>query len=59
MGYRFDWPNKSSIWQGARVCVYSARVKVLKCVQDSEDLYAQVKEIITRQIQKIKFHLYC
>jgi hypothetical protein len=55
-------PNKDFLQilcQGARVCAYSARVKVLECVQDSEDTYAQIKEIITRQIRKIKFHLYC
>jgi hypothetical protein len=45
--------------QGARVCAYSAGVKVPECVQDSEDSYAQIKEIITRQMRKIKFHLYC
>jgi hypothetical protein len=32
--------------QGARVCAYSPRVKVLECVQDSEDSYAQIKEVI-------------
>jgi hypothetical protein len=45
--------------QGARVCAYSARGKVPERVQDSEDSYAQIKEVITGQIQKIKFHLYC
>jgi hypothetical protein len=40
-------------------CAYSARGKVPECVQDSENLYAQIKEVITRQIRKIKFHLYC
>jgi hypothetical protein len=40
-------------------CAYSARWKVPKCVRDSENSYAQIKEIITRQIRKIKFHLYC
>jgi hypothetical protein len=44
--------------QGARVCAYSARVKVPECVQDSGDSYAQIKEIITREVRKIKFHLY-
>jgi hypothetical protein len=54
-------PNEDFLWilcQGARVCAYSAR-KVPECVQDSEDSYAQIKEIITRQIRNIKFHLYC
>jgi hypothetical protein len=45
--------------QGARVCVYSARGKVPECVQNSEDSYAQIKEVITRRIQKINFHFYC
>jgi hypothetical protein len=57
-------PNKNFLRilrQGARGCAYSARVKVPECVQDSEDSYAQIKEIITRQIHKIssllqKFH---
>jgi hypothetical protein len=40
-------------------CAYSARGKVPDCVQDSENSYAQIKEVITRQIQRIKFHLYC
>jgi hypothetical protein len=55
-------PNKDFLrilCQGARVCAYSSRVKVPECVQDSEDLYAQIKKFITGQIQKIKFHLYC
>jgi hypothetical protein len=55
-------PNKDFLrilCQGARVCAYSARVKVPECVQGSEDSCAQVKEIITRQMQKIKFHIYC
>jgi hypothetical protein len=55
-------PNEDFLWilcQGARVCAYSAKVKVPECVQDSEDSYAQIKEIITRQIRNIKFHLYC
>jgi hypothetical protein len=55
-------PNKDFLpilRQGARVCAYSARVKVPECVQGSEDSCAQVKEIITGQMQKIKFHLYC
>jgi hypothetical protein len=45
--------------QGSRVCTYSARAKVPECIQNSEDSYAQIKEVIARQIQKIKFHLYC
>jgi hypothetical protein len=55
-------PNKDFLWilrQGARVCAYSVRVKVPECIQDSEDSYAQIKEVITGQIQKLKFHLYC
>jgi hypothetical protein len=44
--------------RGARVCAYSVRGKVPECVQDSEDSYAQIKEVITRQIQKINFHFY-
>jgi hypothetical protein len=65
-GFSFEqclWlPNKDFLRilrQGARVCAYSARGRVPECVQDSEDSYAQIKEFITRQIQKIKFHLYC
>jgi hypothetical protein len=49
-------PNKDFLWilhQAARVCAYSARGKVPKCVQDGEDSYAQLK------IQKIKFYFYC
>jgi hypothetical protein len=42
--------------QGPRVCAYSARGKVPECVQNSEDSYAQIKEVITRRIQKINFH---
>jgi hypothetical protein len=41
-------PNKDFLRilrQGARVCAYSARVKVPECVQDSEDSYAQIKEV--------------
>jgi hypothetical protein len=45
--------------QRARIYAYSARGKVPECVQYSKDSYAQIKEIITRQKQKIKFHLYC
>jgi hypothetical protein len=41
--------------QGARVCAYSARGKVPECVQNNEDLYAQIREVITRQMQKINF----
>jgi hypothetical protein len=55
-------PNKDFmriLRQGAGVCAYSARGKVPEYVQNSENSYAQIKEIITRQIQKIKFHLYC
>jgi hypothetical protein len=55
-------PNKDFLrilCQGARVCAYSARVKVPECIQGSEDSCAQVKEIITRQMQKIKFYIYC
>jgi hypothetical protein len=40
-------PNKDFLRilrQGARVCAYSARVKVPECVQDSEDSYAQIEE---------------
>jgi hypothetical protein len=44
--------------QGASVCVCSARGKVPKCVQNSEDSYAQIKEVITKRIQKIDFHFY-
>jgi hypothetical protein len=33
--------------QGARVCAYSARGRIPECVQNSEDLYAQIKEVIT------------
>jgi hypothetical protein len=55
-------PNKDFLWilhQGARVCAYSARGKVPECVQNSEDSYAQIKEVITGWIQKINFHFYC
>jgi hypothetical protein len=55
-------PNKDFLRilrHGARVCAYSARGRVPECIQDSEDSYAQIKEVVTRQIQKIKFHLYC
>jgi hypothetical protein len=51
--------NEDFLRQGARVCAYSARGKVPECVQNSEDSYAQIKEVITRRIQKIKFHFYC
>jgi hypothetical protein len=40
-------PNKDFLRilrQGARVCAYSARVKVPECVQNSEDSYAQIEE---------------
>jgi hypothetical protein len=43
------------ICQEARVCAYSARRKVPECIQNSKDLYAQIEEVITRQIQKINF----
>jgi hypothetical protein len=55
-------PNKDFLrilHQGARVCAYSAKGKVPECVQDSDDPYAQIEGVITRQIQNIKFHLYC
>jgi hypothetical protein len=41
---------------GARVCAYSARGKVPECIQNNEDSYAQIKKVITRQLQKINFH---
>jgi hypothetical protein len=44
------------IHQGARVCAHSTRRKVPECVQNSEDSYAQIEEVITRKIQKINFH---
>jgi hypothetical protein len=40
----------------ARVCVYSAKGKVPECVQNNEDLYAQIKKVIIRQMQKITFY---
>jgi hypothetical protein len=45
--------------QGARICAYSAGGKVPECVQNSEDSYAQIEEVITRRIQKINFHFIC
>jgi hemerythrin len=42
--------------QGAKVCAHSAREKVPECVQNNEDSYAQIKKVITRQLQKINFH---
>jgi hypothetical protein len=42
--------------QGARVCAYSAKGKVPECIQNNEYSYAQIGEVITRQIQKINFH---
>jgi hypothetical protein len=54
-------PNKDFLRilrQGVRVFAYSARGRVPECVQNSKDSYAQIKGIITRQIQRIKFHLY-
>jgi hypothetical protein len=39
-------PNEDFLWilrQGARVCAYSARVKVFECVQNSKVSHAQIK----------------
>jgi hypothetical protein len=39
-------PNEDFLWivrQGARICAYSARVKVPECVQNSEGSHAQIK----------------
>jgi hypothetical protein len=39
-------PNEDFLWivcQGARVCAYSARVKVPECVQNSEGSHEQIK----------------
>jgi hypothetical protein len=47
------------IRQRARVCAYSARRKVPECIQNSEDSYAQIKEVMTRRIQQINCHFYC
>jgi hypothetical protein len=52
------FPNEDSsqiLRQGARVCAYSARGKVPECVQNNEDLNAQIKKVITKQVQKINF----
>jgi hypothetical protein len=35
--------------------VYSARGKVPECVQNNEDSYAQIKKVITKQVQRINF----
>jgi hypothetical protein len=38
-------PNEDFLWilrQGARVCAYLARIKVLECVQNSKGLHAQI-----------------
>jgi hypothetical protein len=53
------FPNKDSLRilrQGPRVCAYSARGKVPERVQNNEDSYAQIKKVITRQLQKVNFH---
>jgi hypothetical protein len=53
------FPNEDSLrilCQGARVCAYSARGKVPECVQNNEDSYAQIKKVITKQVQKINFY---
>jgi hypothetical protein len=42
--------------QEAKVCAYSARGKVLECVRNNEDSYAQIRKVIARQLQKINFH---
>jgi hypothetical protein len=50
------FPNEESLRilrQGARVCAYSSRGKVPECVQNNEDSYAQIKKVITKQVQKI------
>jgi hypothetical protein len=52
------FPNEDFLWilrQGARVCAYSARGKVPECVQNNEGLYAQIKKVITTQVQRINF----
>jgi hypothetical protein len=50
------FPNEDSLpilRQGARVCAYSARGKVPEYVQNNGDAYAQIKKVITEQVQKI------
>jgi hypothetical protein len=42
--------------QGTRVCAYSARIKVPKCVQNSKVRMHKSKEIIATQMQEINFH---
>jgi hypothetical protein len=42
--------------QGAEVCAFSARGKGPECVQNNEDSYAQIKKVITKQVQKISFY---
>jgi hypothetical protein len=44
--------------QGARVCAYSARVKVPECVQNSEGSHAQIKGNRHKTNTKDKFHIY-
>jgi hypothetical protein len=44
---QYSWfPDEDFLWilcQGARVCAYSARVKVPECVQNREGSHAQIK----------------
>jgi hypothetical protein len=56
------FPNGDSLRilrQGARVCAYSARGGIPECVQSDEDSYAQIREVIMKQMQNINFHFYC
>jgi hypothetical protein len=44
--------------QGTRVCAYSAKIKVLECVQNSKVHMHKSKEIITAQMQRDKISLF-
>jgi hypothetical protein len=45
--------------QGAKICVYSAKVKFPNAFEMLKIRMHGSKEIDTRKIQKMKFHIYC
>jgi hypothetical protein len=53
------FPSEDFLCQGAKVCVYSAKVKFPNAFKMLKIRMHRSKEFNTRQIQKIKFHIYC
>jgi hypothetical protein len=53
------FPGEDFLRQGAKVCAYSVRIKFPNAFKTLKICIHKLKEINTRQMQKIKFHIYC